>query len=311
MVVDVDWRLCLVGLLIGTLVGATGMGGGSLMTPILVLLFGFKPSVAIGTDILHGAIFKSFGAWRHRQLGTVNGRLMLWMLAGSAPMSLVGVSVATWMQHRYGDGIETTQKEILGVALLICGLGFLVKALMKAHGDRSAFVLNRRGKITAICIGLIGGFVVGLTSVGSGTFFGLAMLIAFPIATATVVGTDILHAAALLWVAGAGHLVAGNVDLHATGALLVGSIPGVLIGSHVMIRLPDRALRIALATTLSLSGLKLLDVPGSSWIVLIGLGVMVVALVAYGVRQFLLHRRDVARRALDASVPEPAPAQNP
>ena len=311
MVADVDWRLCLVGLLIGTLVGATGMGGGSLMTPILVLLFGFKPSVAIGTDILHGAIFKSFGAWRHRQLGTVNGRLMLWMLAGSAPMSLIGVSVATWMQHRYGDSIETTQKEILGVALLICGLGFLIKALMKAHGDRGAFVLNRRGKITAICIGLIGGFVVGLTSVGSGTFFGLAMLIAFPIATATVVGTDILHAAALLWVAGAGHLIAGNVDLHATGSLLVGSIPGVLIGSHVMIRLPDRALRIALATTLSLSGLKLLDVPGSSWIVLIGLGVMVAALIAYGARQLMLHRRDVARRLLDASVPEPAPPPNP
>ena len=311
MVADVDWRLCLVGLLIGTLVGATGMGGGSLMTPILVLLFGFKPSVAIGTDILHGAIFKSFGAWRHRQLGTVNGRLMLWMLAGSAPTSLIGVSVATWMQRRYGDGIETTQKEILGVALLICGLGFLIKALMKPHGAHGTFLLSRRGKITAICIGLIGGFVVGLTSVGSGTFFGLAMLIAFPIATATVVGTDILHAAALLWVAGAGHLVAGNVDLHATGSLLVGSIPGVLIGSHVMIRLPDRALRIALATTLSLSGLKLLDVPGSSWIVLIGLGVMVAALVAYGARQLMLHRRDAARRVLDASVPEPAPSPNP
>ena len=311
MVADVDWRLCLVGLLIGTLVGATGVGGGSLMTPILVLLFGFKPSVAIGTDILHGAIFKSFGAWRHRQLGTINGRLMLWMLAGSAPMSLIGVTVATWMQHHYGDRVETTQKEILGVALLICGLGFLIKALMKPQGDHGTFLLDRRGKITAICIGLIGGFVVGLTSVGSGTFFGLAMLIAFPIATATVVGTDILHAAALLWVAGAGHLIAGNVDLHATGSLLVGSIPGVLIGSHVMIRLPDRALRIALATTLSLSGLKLLDVPGSSWIVVIGLGVMVAALVAYGVRQLMLHRRNVAQRLLDATAPEPAPSPNP
>ena len=296
-----DWKLSLVGLLIGALVGATGMGGGSLMTPILVLLFGFKPSTAIGTDILHGAIFKSFGAWRHRQLGTVNGRLTLWMLIGSAPLSLVGVVVATWLQRHYGSGIETLQKEILGVALLVCGLGFLIKALMRKRGPVGPLVLDRRGKLIAIVIGLIGGFVVGLTSVGSGTFFGLAILLVFPIATATVVGTDILHAAALLWVAGAGHLVAGNVDLRATGWLLVGSIPGVLIGSHVMIRLPDRALRIALATTLSLSGLKLLNVPGSSWIVVIGLGLMVAALIAYGLRTFVLYRRALAARA--AAVP--------
>ena len=296
-----DWKLSLVGLLIGALVGATGMGGGSLMTPILVLLFGFKPSTAIGTDILHGAIFKSFGAWRHRQLGTVNGRLTLWMLIGSAPLSLVGVVVATWLQRHYGSGIETLQKEILGVALLVCGLGFLIKALMRKRGPVGPLVLDRRGKLIAIVIGLIGGFVVGLTSVGSGTFFGLAILLVFPIATATVVGTDILHAAALLWVAGAGHLVAGNVDLRATGWLLVGSIPGVLIGSHVMIRLPDRALRIALATTLSLSGLKLLNVPGSSWIVVIGLGLMVAALIAYGLHTFVLYRRALAARA--AAVP--------
>ena len=286
-----DWRLCLVGLFIGTLVGATGMGGGSLMTPILVLLFGFKPSVAIGTDILHGAIFKSFGAWKHRRMGTVSGRLTLWMLVGSAPMSLLGVVVSTWMERHYGAGIETTQKQILGVALLVCGLGFLAKALMRYRAPSGPLVLDHRGKLIAICIGLVGGFVVGLTSVGSGTFFGLAMLLIFPIATATVVGTDILHAALLLWVAGAGHLVAGNVDLHATGSLLVGSIPGVLIGSHVMIRLPDRALRSSLATTLSLSGLKLLNVPGSSWIVVVGLSLMVAALLVYGSRQLVLHRR--------------------
>ena len=293
----VDWKLSLVGLLIGALVGATGMGGGSLMTPILVLLFGFKPSTAIGTDILHGAIFKSFGAWRHRRLGTVSGRLTLWMLIGSAPMSLLGVMVATWLQRHYGTGIETLQKQILGVALLVCGLGFLIKALMRKRAPAGPLVLDRRGKLIAIAIGLFGGFVVGLTSVGSGTFFGLAILLIFPIATATVVGTDILHAAALLWVAGAGHLAAGNVDLHATGWLLIGSIPGVFAGSHVMIRLPDRALRIALATTLSLSGLKLLNVPGSSWIVVIGLGVMVAALTVHGLRLFVLHRRALAARA--------------
>ena len=297
----VDWKLSLVGLLIGALVGATGMGGGSLMTPILVLLFGFKPSTAIGTDILHGAIFKSFGAWRHRRIGLVSGRLTLWMLIGSAPLSLVGVVVATWLERHYGEGIETLQKQILGGALLVCGLGFLVKALMRRRAPAGPLVLDRRGKLIAVAIGLVGGFVVGLTSVGSGTFFGLAMLLVFPIATATVVGTDILHAAALLWVAGAGHLVAGNVDLRATGWLLIGSLPGVFIGSHVGIRLPDRALRIALATTLSLSGLKLLDVPGSSWIVVIGLGLMVAALIAHGLHLYVVYRR--APAALAAHVP--------
>lgn len=303
-----DWRLSVVGLFIGALVGATGMGGGSLLTPILVLLFGFKPSLAIGTDILHGAIFKSFGAWHHRRMGTVSARLTLWMLIGSAPMSLLGVAVATWMEHHYGASVETTQKQILGVALLVCGLGFLAKALIRYRSPSAPLVLDRRGKLIAIGIGLAGGFVVGLTSVGSGTFFGLAMLIVFPIATATVVGTDILHAALLLWVAGAGHLVAGNVDLHATGALLVGSIPGILVGSHVMIRLPDRGLRIALAATLSLSGMKLIDLPGSSWAVLGGFGLMAGGLVLYVIRS--LRRRFVAAAAA-AAVPPPAPPGSP
>src|SRR5438270_9145031 len=101
------WQFTLTGLLIGSIVGLTGMGGGSLMTPILVLVFGFKPTYAIGTDIVHGAIFKSFGAWRHRRLGTVNARLALWMLAGSAPMSLLGVEVSGWI----GD-VQSLQSRI-------------------------------------------------------------------------------------------------------------------------------------------------------------------------------------------------------
>src|SRR5438445_12179374 len=119
MIATVHLEYSLAGLLIGLLVGMTGMGGGSLMTPMLVLLFGFKPSVAIGTDIVHGAIFKSFGAVRHRQLGTVNLRVTLWMLLGSAPMSLVGVALATWLEHAYGDGWESAAKKVRGGALLL------------------------------------------------------------------------------------------------------------------------------------------------------------------------------------------------
>jgi uncharacterized membrane protein YfcA len=261
-------KLSVAGLAIGALVGMTGMGGGSLMTPMLVLLFGFKPTVAIGTDILHGAIFKTFGAARHRTLGTVHARLTFWMLLGSAPTSIVGVALATWLKGRYGDGFEDVAQGILGAALVVCGVAFLVKAFLHSRGDDRPFLLSNRDRATAFLVGLSGGFVVGLTSVGSGTWFGLAMLIFFPLTAAKIVGTDIFHAAALLWVAGIGHLVGGNVDLHATAWLLVGSIPGVLLGSQLTVRLPDRALRIALALVLSLAGVKLLELPAANAIVI-------------------------------------------
>jgi uncharacterized membrane protein YfcA len=285
MIARVDWKLSLAGLLVGLLVGMTGMGGGSLMTPMLVLVFGFKPTVAIGTDIVHGAIFKSFGAVRHRQLGTVNLPLTLWMLLGSAPMSLVGVAVATWLEHGYGKGWESVAKEILGVALIFCGVGFLLRAFVRQTLVERDFVLARKDKVEAVAIGLVGGFIVGLTSVGSGTFFGLMLMVLFPLSAAQIVGTDIVHAAALLWVAGFGHIVAGNVDFHATASLLVGSIPGVLIGSHYVLRAGDRFLRVALATVLFLSGVKLVDFPGANGVVVAGAAVALAAAVVFVVRR--------------------------
>ena len=200
----------------------TGMGGGSLMTPILILLFGFDPKTAVGTDILHGAVFKSFGAVRHRMLGTVHARLALWMLLGSAPMSLVGVQIASG----FGDGADSVMGKIVGGALILGGLGFVAKTFLSGKADDSPFLLATRDKVIAVTIGALCGFVVGLTSVGSGTFFGLAMLLIYPLTARKIVGTDVFHAAALLWVAGASHLLHGNVDLHAMGWLLVGSIPG-------------------------------------------------------------------------------------
>jgi uncharacterized protein len=281
----VDWKLSLAGLLVGLLVGMTGMGGGSLMTPMLVLLFGFKPTVAIGTDIVHGAIFKSFGAVRHRQLGTVNLSVTLWMLLGSAPMSLAGVTVATWLKHAYGESWESAAKQVLGVTLLVCGIGFLLKAILNRRAPGGDFLLARSDRMKAVTIGLIGGFVVGLTSVGSGTFFGLTMMLLFPLSAAQIVGTDIVHAAALLWVAGFGHIVAGNVDFVATGWLLIGSIPGVLIGSHFTVRAGERFLRVALALVLFLSGVKLMDFPRADWVVACVAGLFLTAALVATVRQ--------------------------
>jgi uncharacterized protein len=279
------WQFTLTGLLIGSIVGLTGMGGGSLMTPILVILFGFRPTYAVGTDILHGAIFKSFGAIRHRRLGTVHARLTLWMFLGSGPLSLAGVGVATLIKHHYGESAQSIESYAVGGALVAGGIGFLAKTFIKrgAKPTDAPFHLSTRDKILAVIIGAVFGFVVGLTSVGSGTFFGLVMVLVYPLTMAKIVGTDIFHAAALLWVAGIGHMIGGNVDYHATLWLLTGSIPGVLISSRFTVRLPDVILRVALGTILVLSGLKLLNVPQAQWILLGGLIALGIGLATYGV----------------------------
>jgi uncharacterized membrane protein YfcA len=298
------WQFTLTGLLIGGLVGLTGMGGGSLLTPILVIVFGFKPTYAVGTDILHGAIFKSFGAVRHRRLGTVHARLTFWMFLGSGPMSLLGVSLATWLRHHYGDGVQSVEAYAIGGALILGGLGLVAKTLIKVgvQPDDAPFLLTRRDRLVAIAIGAVFGFVVGLTSVGSGTFFGLVMVLVYPLTVAKIVGTDIFHAAALLWVAGVGHLVAGNVDLHAMFWLLLGSIPGVLLTSQLTLRLPGQALRLGLATVLILSGVKLVNTPGADWIVLAGFIVGGIVFAAWGAHEVRDRRRE-ERRALATSLP--------
>jgi uncharacterized membrane protein YfcA len=265
------------------------MGGGSLMTPMLILVFGFNPKTAVGTDILHGAVFKSFGAWRHRTLGNVHVPLALWMLVGSAPLSLVGVQIAS----SFSDAMQSQMSKVVGAALILGGLGFAVKTFLHAQTDDVPLHLTTRQKAIAVTIGASCGFVVGLTSVGSGTFFGLAMLILYPLTAQRIVGTDLLHAALLLWVAGAGHLLHGNVDLHAMAWLLVGSIPGVLIGSNLSIRVPDRALRVMFSFVLILSGIKLVKAPAADTIIEIGLACGVVAFVAwcwYGLRQLRQRR---------------------
>jgi uncharacterized membrane protein YfcA len=282
----VTWELSIAGALIGVLVGMTGMGGGSLMTPMLILLFGFDPKTAVGTDILHGAVFKSFGAVRHRQLGNVHVPLALWMLAGSAPLSLVGVQIAS----SFSDATQSTMGRVVGGALIAGGIGFGIKTFVRGRGGDAPLHLSTRDKVIAIVIGASCGFVVGLTSVGSGTFFGLAMLLIYPLSARRIVGTDLLHASLLLWVAGAGHLLHGNVNLHAMSWLLVGSIPGVLVGSHLSVRVPERSLRIAFGFVLILSGIKLVGVPAATLIIEIAVAVGALALAGWLVAQLRQRR---------------------
>lgn len=228
------------------------------MTPVLVLVFNFNVVVAVGTDILHGAIFKTIGAWRHRMLGHVHARLTLWFALGSVPASLAGVYVIEVLKDRLGEDVNEVASQILGAALVLGAIGFLAKTFLhRRPADNRPYLLERRDRVLSVVIGLVGGFILGLTSVGSGTFFGLMLMLLFPLTAPKIVGTDIFHAAVLLWAAGLAHLWASNVDLAATGWLALGSIPGILLGSQLTVRLPERAIRIALATVLLLAGLRL------------------------------------------------------
>jgi uncharacterized membrane protein YfcA len=214
-------------------------------------------------------------------MGNVRARLAGWMLVGSVPASLVGVWLNEYLTDRYGDEAKSVLGQVLGAALLFGAVGLIAKSLVQPSGPEADpdWTLTTRDKVAAILIGLLGGFIVGLTSVGSGTFFGLTMLFVFSLSAHKVVGTDILHAAALLYVAGFGHFVAGNVDMHVVGWLLIGSIPGVLIGSHYSVRIPEAWLRLALADVLAISGLKLVQVPNVYLAVAIGVS-LVAGLVA-------------------------------
>ncbi len=292
------WQFTLTGLALGLIVGLTGVGGGSLMTPILIILFGFKPTYAVGTDIFHGAIFKTFGAFRHRRLGTVHGHLTMWLFAGSGPMAVAGVAVSYVLRNQISNA-ETILGYVIGAALIGGGSGFPAKSFVKRgiQPSEAPFIMSRRDKLFALATGAVFGFIVGLTSVGSGTYFGLMMVLVYPLTMPRIVGTDIFHAAALLWIAGVGHLIINDVDLHATAWLLTGSVPGILISSRYTIKVPDLTIRGGLGGILIISGLKLLNVPQANWVLGIGLGTLFVILAIYTARVMLSEPRAAPERA--------------
>jgi uncharacterized protein len=189
-------------------------------------------------------------------------------------MSLLGVAAAGWLAEAYGDSVQSALGYAIGAALVLGAIGLILKTFVKrgVQPSEAGFVLQRKDKVRAVLIGAVFGFIVGLTSVGSGTFFGLVMVMIYPLTVARIVGTDIFHAAALLWVAGFGHLVQGNVDLHAMGWLLLGSVPGIWASSRFTLHIPQAALRLGLAGVLALSGIKLLNVPEASYVIAIGVG---------------------------------------
>src|ERR1051325_2974786 len=244
-----DPAIILFGLGVGLLVGITGMGGGSLMTPLLILVIGVKPVVAVGTDLAYGAVTKTLGGWRHFRKGTVFPRLALWLAIGSCPAAPVGGVGLGKRAHALGDDFDTFMLVAIGGALLITGGLVLLRALAISDAsarERGAFRMQTRHKVAAVALGASVGFVLGITSAGSGTLIGIGLILRFRLSPHRVVGTDVAHAAVLLWVAAFAHIVSGNVDFGLAGTILIGSLPGVWIGTNLATRMPKNALRAAL-----------------------------------------------------------------
>ncbi|MEJ7797036.1 MAG: sulfite exporter TauE/SafE family protein [Solirubrobacteraceae bacterium] len=250
---------------VGVLVGLTGIGGGSLMTPLLVLFAGVPPVVAIGTDLAYGAVTKTLGGWRHLRKGTVDLGISKWLAVGSVPGALTGVWLLDRLHEAYGKSFEPALLLVIGVVLLIVALTVLGRALFMPKlvaRERESVEQTRRTKVTAVSIGAILGLILGVTSVGSGALVGLALILVFKLTPHRVVGTDVFHAAILLWAAGLAHFVSGNVDLVLMGTILVGSLPGVLVGTNLVTRVPANALRPVLGCVLLASGLGVLSKGG-------------------------------------------------
>ena len=303
-----DPAIVVFGFGIGLLVGMTGMGGASLMTPLLILVFGISPVTAIGTDIFYAAITKTVGGFQHLKMRTVHRGLAFWLAVGSVPSAIGGVWFIEWLQHAYGeDTLDNLVLGMVGGALLVVGVATLLRSVFLSHviQERSAMHLYTRHIIAAIVTGAVTGFVIGLTSAGSGTLIAIALIAVFRLTPQRVVGTDIFHAAVLLWAAGLAHWVGGNVDFALAGNILVGSIPGVVVGSSLSVKAPQRFLRTALAVVLIASGTTLIVKEGTPEVVLPAIGIAAVMIAVLFTAQMISSGRAARRRAHPAAARAP------
>jgi uncharacterized membrane protein YfcA len=301
-----DPAIIFFGLGIGVLVGMTGMGGGSLMTPLLILIFGIQPTTAIGTDIFYSAVTKTVGGWRHLRMQTVNMELVKWLALGSVPAAVGGVAIVSVIERQIGeDRLDSLVYAVLGGTLLMVGIITLARALILRNlvDERDRFDVERRHKVAAVLIGATTGFVIGITSAGSGTVIAILLIAVYRLAPRRVVGTDVFHAAVLLWAAGIAHWIGGNVDFVLAGNILIGSVPGVIIGAALSSKAPQGFIRTALGVVLVGSGVVTIQKgdpnvwPIAAAVAAIGLGSILAA-------PRILHRRrerEAAKLALESA----------
>jgi uncharacterized protein len=271
----VDVALIGFGLGVGILIGMTGIGGGSLMTPLLILVFGVKPITAVGTDLAYAAVTKTVGGYKHLRQNTVELRLSTWMALGSVPAAVGGVYVLNLLEEASGRDFDELLLTVLAAALLLTGTATLVRSFLKRLHDRerAAIPMETRHKVAAVTLGAFVGFILGVTSAGSGALIAVGLILLFRLVPTRVVGTDVFHAAIVLWAAAIAHILAGNVDFLLAANILIGSLPGVWMGSHWSIRVPANVLRTTLAVVLIGAGMALLGKTG--------LGIPAVALIPF------------------------------
>ena len=246
------------GLLVGVLVGLTGVGGGSLMTPLLVLLFHFHPGTAVGTDLLYASGTKSVGTVVHGANRTIDWKIVGWLALGSIPATLATVLLLYTMRI-HGDSTAKLISTVLGFALLVTAVTLMLrKKLFDYAASRSLQLSPRMATVLTVTLGAILGALITLSSVGAGAIGVTVLIFLYPkMPVSRIVGSDIAHAVPLTLIAGCGHWMLGSVNFPLLGSLLVGSIPGIIIGSQLTARIPEAALRPILAITLILVGSKL------------------------------------------------------
>lgn len=256
-----DWMYTLSGFLVGLIVGVTGVGGGSLMTPLLVLFFGVSPATAVGTDLLYASLTKTVGGWVHGRRGTVDWKVFGLLAMGSLPAAMITIALLKYLALDE-KSLRSLVTSVLSVALLATAVALLLKNQIKKlarRKDGTVYELHHRYLPAAtIATGAVVGALVTISSIGAGVLGTVALLFLYPRMPAVkVVGTDIVHAVPLTALAGMGHMALGTVDLVLLGSLLLGSLPGIYIGSHLSAKVPEHVLRPVLASMLLIIGIKM------------------------------------------------------
>jgi uncharacterized protein len=286
----ISLEIVLFGLGVGILIGLTGIGGGSLMTPLLIIVLGIHPVVAVGTDLMYGAITKTLGGYKHLRKGTVDLGVSKWLAYGGVPGTLIGVLLVDRLHKIYGKSFDHVLIGCVAGALVIVASVVMVRTLLLSHlaeREHESFHFTRRTGVAAATLGFVLGLILGMTSVGSGALIGVAMIVIFRLTPQRVAGSSVFLAAMLLWVAGVAHMASGNVDYGLMGNILIGSIPGVWIGTHFVDRVPAQALRVTLTAALLGSALAMVNNAGGHMPV----GVIFGAPLGVGVAGALAHLR--------------------
>jgi uncharacterized protein len=260
---------------------------------------------AIGTDIFYGAVTKTVGGYRHLKLGTVHKGLAFWLVVGSVPAAIGGVWVIEFLQSHYGADLDTLVFGMLGGTLVVVGVATLLRSLLLAGAidERYAMHLYPRHIVAAVITGAVTGFVIGLTSAGGGTLVAIALITIFRLTPQRVVGTSIFQAAVLLWAAGIAHWIGGNIDFALAATILAGSIPGVILGSNLPVKAPQRVLRYALGVVLTASGAALIAKNGTPEVVIPAIAIASLAMGALFAAQLVSRGRGKRSRG-----PAPTPA---